>query len=84
MVRISMPGRQPRTLSEIPEASKYDQARPIDCFVKEGESIKMGQKVSFIKRGSQVDLIVYKKELNFKVKVGQQVYGSKTILASNK
>jgi phosphatidylserine decarboxylase len=56
----------------------------IDCFVKEGDSLKVGQKVSFIKRGSQVDLILFKKNLDIKVKVGDQVYGAETILASYK
>jgi len=54
----------------------------IDCFVKEGDKIKAGQKISFIKRGSQVDLIIYKEDLDIKVKKGDQVYGAQTILVS--
>jgi phosphatidylserine decarboxylase len=53
----------------------------INCFVKEGDLVKIGQKVSFIERGSQVDLLILKKDIDFKVKVGQQVYGGKTIIA---
>ena len=56
----------------------------IDCFVKERQKQKAWQKISFIRRGSQVDLIIYKKEIDFKVKVGDQVYGAETILASYK
>jgi phosphatidylserine decarboxylase len=56
----------------------------IDCYIKEGEWVAMGQKISFIKRGSQVDLVIYKKDLDFKVEVGEQVYGVRTILASYK
>ena len=56
----------------------------IDCFVREGENLKSGQKISFIKRGSQVDLVVFKKELDFQVEVGDQVHGAITILAEYK
>ncbi len=53
----------------------------IDCFIKEEERLETGQKISFIKRGSQVDLLIYKKNLDIKVKVGDQVYGSETIIS---
>lgn len=53
----------------------------IDCFIKEEEKVSAGQKISFIKRGSQVDLLIYKKNLDIKVKVGDQVYGSETIIS---
>ncbi len=50
-------------------------------FVKEGETLTVGQKIGFIERGSQVDLVIYQENLDFKIKVGQQVYGAKTIIA---
>lgn len=45
------------------------------------DSLKIGQKISFIERGSQVDLFIPYKNLTFKVKTGQQVYGKKTLIA---
>lgn len=54
----------------------------ISCFVEEGEMLKTGDKVGFIDRGSQVDIIIYKTDIDIKVKQGQQVYGAKTVLAS--
>ncbi|MEW6189517.1 MAG: phosphatidylserine decarboxylase, partial [Actinomycetota bacterium] len=58
----------------------------ITCFVREGEFLKIGQKLSFIERGSQVDLIILpprtgKENLDFKVRRSEQVYGGQTILA---
>lgn len=60
-------------------ADKY--VNKIDCFVKEGEAVKTGDKVGFIKRGSQVDLIVFSEDVSWDVQFGQQVYGGKTVLA---
>lgn len=53
----------------------------INCFVKEGDFLKLGQKISFIDRGSQVDLVIFKEDLHWRVKFGDQVYGGKTVLA---
>lgn len=53
----------------------------ISCFVGEGDRLALGQKLSFIERGSQVDLVIFKEDLDIQVKVGDQVYGAKTILA---
>lgn len=53
----------------------------ISCFVKEGDHLKLGQKLSFIDRGSQVDLVIFKEDINWRVKFGDQVYGGKTVLA---
>jgi phosphatidylserine decarboxylase len=54
----------------------------ISCYVKEAGHLQTGDKVGFIDRGSQVDLIIYKTDIDIKVVPGQQVYGSKTILAA--
>ena len=53
----------------------------ISCFVREGDFLEIGQKISFIERGSQVDLIIFKEDLQFLVKPGDQVYGGETVLA---
>ena len=50
----------------------------ITCFVQPGQEVVKGHKLSFIERGSQVDLIIFSPELKFLVKVGQQVYGGQT------
>jgi phosphatidylserine decarboxylase len=53
----------------------------IKCFVKEGQSLDIGEKIGFVDRGSQVDLIIFHENLNLRVSFGDQVYGGKTILA---
>ncbi len=53
----------------------------INCFVREGQELKLGEKISFIDRGSQVDLVIFHSNLNWKVSFGDQVYGGKTVLA---
>ena len=53
----------------------------IDCFVKEGDRLGIGDKLSFIKRGSQADVVVFKEDIEIKVKFGDQVYGGETVLA---
>lgn len=53
----------------------------IRCFVQPGERVAAGQKVSFISRGSQVDLILFRKDVEFLVEVGRQVYGARTPIA---
>jgi phosphatidylserine decarboxylase len=60
-------------------ADKY--VNKIDCFVKEGEEVSTGDKVGFIKRGSQVDLIVFSDDVCWDAYFGQQVHGGKTVLA---
>jgi len=54
----------------------------ISCFIQEGDFLEIGQKISFIERGSQVDLIIFKEDLQFLVKPGDQVYGGETVLVS--
>lgn len=53
----------------------------IKCFTAAGETLRAGQKISFIERGSQVDLIIFSEEIEFTVRVGQQVYGAQTVIA---
>lgn len=53
----------------------------ITPLVKKGENVKAGQKIGFIDRGSQVDVIIFDTSVSIDIKIGQQVYGAKTVLA---
>lgn len=53
----------------------------IKSLVKEGEPVALGQEIGFIDRGSQVDLIIFRKDIIPQVNFGQQVFGARTILA---
>ena len=53
----------------------------IQCFVEEGQPLAYSQKIGFISRGSQVDLIVFSNNIEFEVGINQQVYGGKTVIA---
>ncbi len=66
-------------LSVVLIADKF--VAKIRCFVEEGQSLAYSQKLGFIERGSQVDLIVFANNVEFKVAVNEQVYGGKTIIA---
>jgi len=52
----------------------------IRCFVDEGQGLLYSEKLGFIERGSQVDLMVFSDAVEWKVKVNQQVHGGKTVL----
>jgi len=54
----------------------------ITKFFDEGSELHIGQKISFIERGSQADLFIASEKLKFRVKVGQQVYGCKTVICN--
>ncbi len=68
------------SLAVVEIADKF--VNKINCYVKEEETLKAGQKISFIERGSQVDLVIFEKDLKIEVSVGDQVYGGQTVLAS--
>lgn len=53
----------------------------IKCFVREGQSLTYSQKLGFIDRGSQVDLVILERNVEFLVGINQQVYGGKTLIA---
>ncbi|MDH7602968.1 MAG: phosphatidylserine decarboxylase [Armatimonadota bacterium] len=53
----------------------------IKCFVREGQSLGYSEKLGFIDRGSQVDLVILSPNVEFLVDVNQQVYGGKTVIA---
>lgn len=52
----------------------------IRCFVTEGQKLDYSDKLGFIERGSQVDLIVFADDVDWDVRVNQQVHGGKTVL----
>ena len=52
----------------------------IQCYVEEGQPLNYSQKLGFICRGSQVDLIVFSNNVTFEVGLNQQVYGGKTVI----
>lgn len=52
----------------------------IDCYIKEGQHVSRGQKISFIKRGSQVDILLWGKCFNILTQVGHHVTGAVTSL----
>jgi len=57
-------------------------ARRIVCNVSEGDRVKTGQRIGLIKFGSRTELIVPRHDTYTpEVKVGDRVYGAKTILA---
>jgi phosphatidylserine decarboxylase len=58
----------------------------IDCYVKVGDAIEKGQKIGMIRAGSQVDLFVVrgKAEEMIGARVGEQVYGGLTAIATSK
>lgn len=52
----------------------------IQCFVEEGQRLDYSQKLGFISRGSQVDLIIFSDDVEFNVGVNEQTYGGKTVI----
>ena len=54
----------------------------ITKYFNEKDNLSVGQKISFIERGSQADLFIALENVNFSVKVGQQVYGCKSIICT--
>ncbi|HHV78730.1 MAG TPA: phosphatidylserine decarboxylase [Firmicutes bacterium] len=67
------------TLAMVEIADKF--VNKIRCFVKEGQHVTMGEKMSFIERGSQVDLVIPADNVRMTVKTGDRVVGGETIVA---
>jgi len=53
----------------------------IRCFVEPGQTVRAGQKLSFISRGSQVDVIIPDPRTSVTVRPGMQVYGALSVIA---
>lgn len=54
-------------------------ARRIVCWAKEGQTVVAGQKYGMIKFSSRVDLLL-PEQAKIDIKVGQKVYGGKTVI----
>jgi phosphatidylserine decarboxylase len=54
--------------------------RRIDSYVRTGQKVTLGQRIGMIKFSSQTDLIL-PRTCCLRVKVGEQVYGGKTVIA---
>lgn len=52
----------------------------IKCFVEPNQRLEYSQKVGFIERGSQVDLVIFTEDVEFEVGINDQVYGGKTVI----
>lgn len=52
----------------------------IRCFVEPGQQVDYSQKVGFIERGSQVDLVIFAEDIDFEVDINEQVYGGRTVI----
>ena len=57
------------------------RVRRIDSYVREGQIVKKGDWIGMVRFGSQVDIFLPIK-CSIKVKIGEQVYARKTIIAS--
>ncbi len=75
---VFLTGRHVR-LAMVEIADRF--VNKITCYVRPGQEVRAGEKVSFIARGSQVDLIIFRPDAEILVRVGQQVYGVLTPVA---
>lgn len=72
-------GRREIRYAAVEIADKF--VNKIDCFISPGETVRAGQKISFIRRGSQVDLILPREGVVVECKPGDRVTGGVTLLA---
>ena len=56
-------------------------ARRILCYAKKGNSMRIGERLGFMRFGSRIDLTISSKT-NLKIKEGQKVVGKKTIIGT--
>ena len=56
-------------------------ARRILCYARKENSMKMGERLGFMRFGSRIDLTIPSK-VDLKIKVGQKVIGNSTIIAT--
>lgn len=66
-------------IAQVEIADKF--VNKITTYVEPSENVKMGQKLSFIERGSQVDLVIFRSDIEFLVDIDDQVYGGETPIA---
>jgi phosphatidylserine decarboxylase len=77
--RSTRPGGGEIRYAAVEIADKF--VNKIDCFVRAGDRVQAGQKISFIKRGSQVDMVLPRDGIRIEVTPGQRVVGGITVLA---
>ncbi len=75
---IFIRGEGPR-VAVVEIADKF--VNKIRCFVRPGEWLTAGQKLSFIEWGSQVDLVIFEPGVKILVRPGQKVIGARTVIA---
>ena len=56
-------------------------ARRILCYARKGNSMRIGERLGFMRFGSRIDLTISSK-VNIKIKEGQKVVGKKTIIGT--
>ena len=56
-------------------------ARRILCYAKKGNSMRIGERLGFMRFGSRIDLTISSRT-NLKIKEGQKVVGKKTIIGT--
>ena len=56
-------------------------ARRILCYARKGNSMKIGERLGFMRFGSRIDLTISSK-VDLKIKEGQKVVGKKTIIGT--
>ena len=56
-------------------------ARRILCYARKGNSMRIGERLGFMRFGSRIDLTISSKT-NLKIKEGQKVVGKKTIIGT--
>ncbi|MFN7162390.1 MAG: phosphatidylserine decarboxylase, partial [Fimbriimonadales bacterium] len=66
-------------LAMVEIADKF--VNKITTYVREGQCVQPAQKISFIERGSQVDLLIFTRAVEILTHTGAQVYGGQTPLA---
>lgn len=54
----------------------------ITRFFTETQTVRQGDKISFIERGSQTDLFIPRTDISFQVRPGDQVYAGKTVIGT--
>lgn len=52
----------------------------IQCFVEQDQKLDYSEKLGFISRGSQVDLLIFSPNVAFEVCINQQVYGGQSVI----
>jgi len=53
----------------------------IRTFVEPGQAVRRGQKLAFIGRGSQVDVVIFDEKARVEVAPGHRVHGGQSVIA---